>query len=137
MKTRFAIRTGLLAGDALAAFIITLVGFLTHYGAVRDWKWITTFFPVLAAWLAVAPWMGLYDPARFVRPGHAWRAAAAAAIAAPLAATLRGLWLGGVVTPIFVLVLAANSALGFLIWRWLWAQIARRSLAAGQVENHG
>jgi len=137
VKTQRALLTGLLAGDVLASLIITMIGFMTHYGAINDWKWTTTFIPVLASWLAVAPWLGLYDPARFRQPGQAWRAAVAAALSAPLAATLRGLWLGAAISTIFVLVLAATSALGFLIWRWVWAWVARRSPVTRQVEVNG
>jgi hypothetical protein len=120
----------LVAGDLLTVLVVTITGFVTHYGAISGWRWLSTFFPVLAAWLALAPWLGVYDPARYLRPAHAWRAALAALLSAPLAALLRALWLGGVITPVFVLVLAATDALGFLIWRLAWAWLAGRAPAA-------
>ena len=51
----------LLAGDIVAALVVTLIGFLTHYGDIEGWRWLTTFIPVAVAWQAVAPWLGAYD----------------------------------------------------------------------------
>jgi hypothetical protein len=130
MKTQRGPLAWLLLGDALTALIVTLAGFLTHYQGVEGWRWLSTFVPTVAAWLAVAPWLGVYDPATVNQPRFVWRAALAAVLSAPLAATLRGLWLGSVIVPVFVLVLAATGALGFVIWRWVWTVIARRFLAA-------
>lgn len=116
----------LFAGDVLAVLIVSLIGFYTHYGEVRGWRWLSTFLPVLAGWFAIAPWLGVYDRARARDARQVWRPALAALLSAPLAAALRGLWLNSVIAPVFVVVLGATDALGFLIWRGLWALIARR-----------
>jgi hypothetical protein len=121
----------LLLGDILAVLAVTLIGFWTHYGEITGWRWLSTFFPVLAAWFAIAPWLGVYQAEFSRRPLQVWRPALAALLSAPLAAALRGLWLNAVITPVFVAVLAATDALGFLVWRWLWTAIARR------IEHHG
>lgn len=126
----------LLVGDILAALVVTLIGFYTHYREISGWRWLTSFLPVLASWFAVAPWLGVYSIERSGQVRQAWRPALAAVLAAPLAGTLRGLWLNSVIAPIFVLVLAATDGLGFLIWRALWAAaVSRFSIAAGVQEN--
>jgi hypothetical protein len=117
----------LLLGDVLAVLAVSLTGFLTHYGEISGWRWVTTFLPVLAAWLAVAPWLGVYQPALVASPAHAWRAALAAFLSAPMAAWLRAAWLNSAIAPIFVLVLGLTDALGFLIWRVAGSWIVRRS----------
>jgi hypothetical protein len=121
----------LLIGDVLAILVVTLIGFVTHYGAVSGWRWLSSFLPVLAAWFAIAPWLGVYRPERYRRLAELWRPALAAVLSAPLAAALRGLWLNAVIVPVFVVVLAATSALGFLVWRALWAGLAAR------IESYG
>lgn len=116
----------LLAGDIAAALVVTLIGFLTHYGGIEGWRWLSTFVPVTAAWLSVAPWFGAYDPDLSRQPRQVWRFALAAFFSAPLAATLRGLWLNAAVLPVFVVVMALTNALGFLVWRLIWALVAQR-----------
>jgi hypothetical protein len=52
--------------------------------------------------------------------------------AASLAAVLRGFLLNAPVIPIFAAVLAATSALGMVIWRWIWyASLKRRGSTRG------
>lgn len=120
----------LLLGDILAILIVSLIGFFTHYGEIRGWRWLTTFFPVLVGWFAIAPWLGVYQEELAGRPAHAWRGALAAFLSAPLAAWLRGAWLNSAILPVFVFVLALTDALGFFIWRsigsWLVGWSKRR-----------
>jgi hypothetical protein len=116
----------LLGGDIVTVFIVTMVGFLDHYGAIQNWRWLTTFLPALAAWFAIAPWLGVYRSDVGCQPRLVWRPAVAALLAAPLAATLRGLWLNTTILPIFVAVLGFTNALGFFIWRLIWAMIMQR-----------
>jgi hypothetical protein len=82
---------------------------------------LSTFLPVTAAWLVIAPWFGAYRSDLNRQPKQAWRFGLAALLSAPLAATLRGLWLNAAVLPLFVLIMALTNALGFLIWRLVWA----------------
>jgi hypothetical protein len=46
--------------------------------------------------------------------------------AAPFAALLRGLYLGTPIIPIFAVILAVTSAFGMLIWRAIFAFLAKR-----------
>ena len=124
MLTRRSTRIWLIIGDILAILVVSLVGFLTHYGEIRGWRWVTTFLPVLAGWFAIAPWLGVYHPDLW-RARDAWRAALAAFLSAPLAAWLRGAWLNSAILPVFVLVLGLTDALGFLVWRLLWSQVLK------------
>jgi hypothetical protein len=127
MMTR-RVRSGwLLCGDALIILVVTMVGFLTHYGAVENWRWLSTFLPVLAAWLAIAPWLGLYRSDLNSQPLQLWRPVLAALLSAPLAATLRGTWLSEPVLPLFVGVLGLTNGLGLLIWRLVWLLIMQRA----------
>ncbi len=111
-------RRGLLAGDLLTFAVVTLAGFATHNTlGTAGWRMLTTFVPLVLAWALVGPWLGVYDPA-LARHGRAlWRPAYAVLLAAPLAAVLRGVWLGTAVLPVFVGVLAGVGALAVLAWR--------------------
>jgi hypothetical protein len=121
----------LIPGDILAILIVTLVGFLTHYQGVAGWRWLSSFLPIVLAWFAVAPWLGVYHADHSRRAGALWRPVLAALLSAPLAAVLRALWLNSAIPPVFPVVLAATNALGFLIWRGLWVAIAQ-GLERGQ-----
>ena len=121
----------LLIGDILASLVVTWIGFLTHYGNLQGLRWLTTFVPVVAAWFAVSPWLGVYRRDLACQPAQVWRPALAAALSAPLAATLRGLLIGGAISPVFVVVMALTNALGFLVWRFVW------SWAMQRMDRHG
>lgn len=116
----------LFIGDILAVVAVSLAGFITHYGEISGWRWLTTFFPVLVGWLAIAPWLGVYQPEHTHRISQVWRAALAAFLSAPLAAWLRGAWLNSAILPVFVLVLGLTDALGMLIWRIIGSWLLRR-----------
>lgn len=131
MFTRHPYRVWLIIGDILAALAVTLVGFFTHYGELSGSRWLTTFLPVLAAWFITAPWFGVYNRAHSAQTRQVWRAVLAAVISAPLAATLRGLWLNAAIAPVFVLVMMATNGLGFLIWRAVWTRLANRTAIYG------
>jgi len=116
----------LLLGDALAILAVTLIGFATHGLSTATPRWLTTYLPLLLSWLLLAPWFGVFLPTNYCRPLQTWRALLAVVYAAPLAALLRSLWLGTAVVPVFVLVLAATSALGIGLWRVGWSFLCRR-----------
>lgn len=118
----------LIGGDIAAVLVVTMIGFLNHYGTILEWRWLTTFLPVLAAWFAIAPWLDGYRSDLVCLPGQVWRPALAMLLSAPLAATLRGIWLNTAVPPIFVAVLAFTNALGFIIWRLAWALFMQRAI---------
>jgi hypothetical protein len=117
----------LIAGDILALALVTVVGFARHGTlTTAGARLFTTFIPLVAAWLVVAPAMGLFVQGRIVDWRQLWRVLWAMLIAAPLAAFLRGIWLNSAILPVFVLVLGGVSALGMLAWRGLWALVLYR-----------
>jgi hypothetical protein len=112
--------------DALVLFAVTAIGFASHHESLAGGRWLTTFLPLVAAWAVTSPWFGLFSPSIANRPGQFWRAAWAAAVAAPLAVFLRGIWLQTSVNPIFTAVMMATTALGLGVWRLIWAFLASR-----------
>lgn len=119
MRVRWMDFLPLFLGDAVAVFVISVVGFAFHGSALaRVWS---TFLPMLIGWALIAPWLGLYQPQIFSRMPQIWRAGLAALLAAPIAGVLRGWWLNSAVLPVFVGVLGATAALGMILWRALWA----------------
>ncbi|MBT3314544.1 MAG: DUF3054 domain-containing protein [Anaerolineae bacterium] len=119
----------LVLGDIVSVIIITLAGFVFHeeLGEVPLYRILATLFPVLIAWLLIAPWLRLYDAEIYANWKQIWRAGWAVVLAAPLAALIRSLMLGNTaILPVFVAVLAATSALGMLIWRGIWWLILQK-----------
>jgi hypothetical protein len=117
-------RTGLVIGDVLAFGLITTIGFASHEelaaGSVE--RMLATFVPFLAAWLLVAPWLGLFGATASEVKSVFWRTPLAALLAAPLGGWLRGLLLGAPILPVFVLVMVGVSALVLTGWRiGIWA----------------
>lgn len=117
----------LFAGDTLAIAIVTWIGFATHGEADFSFlpRMLATFLPLTAAWFLAAPWLGLFDARITANPRQLWRPLMAMVLAGPLAAVLRAFWLGGVIIPVFVVVLSGTSALGMLAWRGLWLLLTR------------
>ncbi len=124
---------GLIAGDAAAMAVVTVVGFSTHGElAGAGLRILTTFLPLCIAWGLIAPWLGLYDRSLVCQPRQLWRPILAAVLAAPLAGLLRSLALNSApILPIFVLVLGATSALAVFLWRILWFLFQNRRRVYG------
>ncbi len=117
-------------GDALVLLGVSLAGFATHQSNPAGGRLLAMVVPLLAAWGLTAFLGGLYQPGQITWQGTAWRAVLAGMAAGPLAAVLRGLWLGGApVVPVFALVLSGTTALGMGLWRilamWLFKTKAR------------
>jgi hypothetical protein len=119
-------------GDAIAYIVITLIGFSSH-GTLQSavfTRMPATLLPFYASWILLALWgdvlRGCVD--------QRWRwllgSGISAGLAAPLAATLRSLWLGGPILPTFVLVMAVVSTLGIMLWRLLFDLFIRPRLAS-------
>jgi ABC-type xylose transport system permease subunit len=83
------------------------------------------FFPLVIAWFLLAPFLGLFEKETTSDPGQLWRPILAMIFAGPLAAVLRGFWLGAAIIPIFAVVLASTSACGMLLWRGLYYFLGR------------
>jgi len=122
----------LLLGDVIVVALVTIFGFATH-GRLESGanRMATTFLPVLAAWLCVAPFFGVYEVGVARQPRLLWRPFYAMVIAAPLAGWLRGLWLGQPIIPLFVFVLGGISSLAVLAWRAIYCFIALRKITEG------
>jgi len=118
----------LVLGDLLALGLITVIGFATHGEADLSFapRMLTTFLPISLAWFVTAPWLGLFDPDVVHAPRQLWRPILAMLLAAPLTGVLRAALLGGVVLPLFVLILGGSAALGMVVWRGLYALLSRR-----------
>jgi hypothetical protein len=81
---------------------------------------LTTFLPLTAAWLLVAPHLQVYNRQNILNWQQLWRPFWSMILAAPLAAWLRGLILGAPILPVFVIILGGVSALGILTWRGIY-----------------
>lgn len=115
--------------DGIVLLLVTFIGFASHSSSPAGGRWLATFLPMLAGWLA-AGWLGgVFQPQISTNYRQLWRVLIAAGLAAPLGAVLRGLWLQNVVTPVFALVMMAVSAAGLLIWRLIWIWWSTRKQA--------
>lgn len=116
----------LVAGDFLALGLVTAVGFASHGTlATAGSRMLSTLIPLIAAWAAAAPFLGAYNLERVVDLRQLWRPFWAMVLAGPLAAWLRGVWLGAPILPLFVLILTGVGVLGILIWRAAFIWFAR------------
>lgn len=117
----------LILGDALTLALVTLSGFLSHQTlATAGVRILATYLPLLLSWSLAAPLLGAYDLMRVLDGRQLWRPVWAMLLAAPLAGLLRGLWLGQVILPLFVVILGGISALAMLVWRILFWALSRR-----------
>ncbi len=114
-------------GDIIAFAVLTLIGFATHGETALSFipRMTITFLPLLLGWFLLAPWLGLFDEQVIADSKNLWRIVLAMIFIAPLAATLRGAWLGDSVIPLFALILGGSNALGIMVWRWVYIFIAR------------
>ncbi len=113
----------LIAGDIITLAIVTIIGFASHGTAdTAGTRMLTTFIPLVAAWLLIAPHLKVYDREIAIEGRQLWRPLWAMVLAAPMAAWLRGLILNSPILPIFVFILGGVSVVAILIWRgfyWL------------------
>jgi hypothetical protein len=117
----------LFVGDMTVFIFGTLVGFASHDSlGTSGWRLLTTLLPVIIAWLLIAPYLGVYDRKIVVTIRQIWRPFWAMVLAAPMAAFLRGAWLGSPIIPIFVVVIGGVNAIFILGWRifylFLWTK---------------
>lgn len=119
-NNRFGI---LLTGDLMVLALVTVYGFASHNElGSAGWRMLTTFLPLVVAWLFAAAPLGALDTNRLKDPRQLWRPFWAMVLAGPMAAWLRAVWLGMPIQPVFVAVLGGVSALALLVWRacfWL------------------
>ena len=115
-----------MAVDSLVFAVVTLIGFATHQELSAAIRMLTTFVPLLIAWLCVAQFMDLYDPKIVRNLNQLWRVVWAMIIAAPLAAVLRSFLLNRPIIPVFVIVLGGVGAIAMFTWRFAYALYFRR-----------
>ena len=106
-------------GDVLTLAIVTAYGFATHGElAQAGTRMLTTFLPLLIAWLVVAGPGNLLQLTYVFQARHLWRPVWAMILAAPLAGLIRSWMLGNrPVIPVFILVLMGVSTAAILAWR--------------------
>lgn len=123
----------LLGGDGAVLALVTLLGFASHQElGTAGARMLTTYLPLLIAWLLIAPPLRLYDPGIVSNPRQLWRPLWAMLLAAPLAGWLRAVWLNHSILPIFVAVLGGVSALFLLAWRVIyWLAFSRKTTFHG------
>lgn len=121
-------KTILILGDIIAIAIVTVIGFVTHGETGFSFlpRMAASFFPVLAGWFLLAPWLGLFDEQVIANPKLLWRVPLAMLFAAPLAVILRAALLGSAALPLFTLILGLTSAFGMLIWRAFYLFLQKR-----------
>lgn len=118
----------LLAGDTLVLALMTVIGFASHdlLGSA-GLRMLTTFLPFLVAWLLVAPHLGAFNRKHVNDARQLWRPFWAMILAAPMAAWLRGVWLGTPILPVFVAVIGGLNALAMFVWRALYLLAVSKS----------
>lgn len=117
----------LVVGDIIALAIVTIVGFASHGTAgTAGARMLTTFLPLLLAWLLIAPHLEVYDFDIISGGRQLWRPFWAMILAAPLAGFLRGLMLNSPILPLFVIILGGVSAMTLLAWRGLYWILSSR-----------
>ncbi len=120
----------LIIGDLVCILLANLAGFAFHResSATAAGRFIATYFPFAASWLLASFLVGAYggDPAQ--RWDRTARSLGATALAAPLGAVLRGVWLGTPVLPVFVAVMGSVVGGSILVWRLAaeWLLLPRR-----------
>lgn len=117
----------LIIGDILTLTIVTVIGFASHGTAgTAGSRMLTTFIPLLVAWLLIAPHLKVYDRDIVLDGRQLWRPFWAMVLAGPMAAWLRGVLLNSPILPAFVIILGGVSALAILAWRGLYWLIMTR-----------
>jgi hypothetical protein len=117
----------LFIGDIIIFAIVTILGFASHDTlGTAGFRMLTTFVPVVLAWLLIAPHLSVYDIDVVIRFRGLWRPPWAMVLAAPMAAFLRGAWLGTAIIPVFVVVIGGVNALAILIWRMIFLVVVSK-----------
>jgi cellulose synthase/poly-beta-1,6-N-acetylglucosamine synthase-like glycosyltransferase len=116
-----------IVGDVVVLTIITIIGFATHHTLDAYWRMFITVLVTLIAWAVVAPWFDAFSTTTLTRPLSVWKILLATVVATPLAAFLRGWFLGIEVSSTFILTGIALNGLAMVIWRAALAASAARA----------
>jgi hypothetical protein len=106
-----------LIGDVVVLLVLTVVGFATHRTLDAFGRMALTAGAALAAWAAVAPFLGVYRHDVIESPQNLWRVAWAWVLAAPMATFLRGAALGLDIPPVFIFVVMLTNGFALVAWR--------------------
>ncbi|MEA3502684.1 MAG: DUF3054 domain-containing protein [Actinomycetota bacterium] len=115
-----------IGGDVVVLTAITIIGFATHHTLDAYWRMSITVLVTLVAWAVVAPWFDAFSTETLTRPSSVWKILLATVVATPLAAFLRGWFLGIEVSTTFILTGIAFNGLAMVIWRAGLATYLRR-----------
>ena len=110
----------LLVGGIVCGVLCTVLGFATHGSLTCEGVFLrfsATFFPWLVSYVLIGKRLGVYRLALARERASLWQVLLAILLAAPLAAVLRGVWLGQAVLPLFVAIMAGVSAAMLVAWR--------------------
>lgn len=111
-------------GDFLVLVLVPLIGFASHQRlADAASRFLPNLIPWFAAWLLVAPHLGVFDLQLASQPRQLWRPFWAMLLAAPMGGLLRSVWLGTPLIPLFVLIMGGISALALLVWRAVYTKV--------------
>jgi hypothetical protein len=123
----FTHRYVLIAGDIITLAIVTIIGFASHGTAdTAGARMLTTFIPLAAAWILIAPFWHVYRIENALDGRQLWRPIWAMVVAAPMAAWLRGMMLSSPILPVFVLILGGVSVAAIFFWRGIFWLVASR-----------
>lgn len=127
MRTSSRGTLGLWVGDFITVVILTLVGFASHDQlAAGISRMVTTFLPVLFAWVFTAAPAGVMTAEAAAQPRSLWRVAWAMILAGALASILRGLMLNQPILPVFAVVLSGSALIAIMVWRTIFMFWIRR-----------
>src|SRR5512137_2874177 len=92
-----------IAGDAVALAIITVIGFASHGELASAFipRMAASWIPLCVGWFLLAPSLGLLQQSTTRTATELWRPAFVMLFAGPLAALLRGIVLASPVQPTF------------------------------------
>ncbi|GAB2699603.1 DUF3054 domain-containing protein [Paenibacillus thermoaerophilus] len=118
----------LLAGDLIVLVVFVMIGRSDHGMSFSIWQSIVTAFPFMLAWIPIAWLTGAYRARAFAAGvGSALaRALLASAIAIPVGLLLRTILYDKELFTSFFIVTMVFLTLFMLIWRGLFAAVARR-----------
>ena len=106
-----------ITGDLLVLVMLTVAGFATHLTLDAFGRMLVTTIGVVVAWVAVAPFLNVYDEDVIEDPGSVWRVGWAWMLAAPMATFLRGAMLDRDIPWVFVLVTILANGFALVAWR--------------------
>jgi hypothetical protein len=108
-------------GDVIAISLVTIIGFASHGSLdTAGLRLLTTYIPLLVAWYLISPFLGVFQRDVAADWHKLWKPGLAMIYAAPFAAWLRAILLDTTTSWVFILVLAAVSAAGIILWRGLY-----------------